>query len=143
LTRRARARAKSIHHSFRGGRGWFGVAATGAADRGRWFAAGTPLLLLELLLELLLLLLLLLLSSSAAHAAGTSNNRCPAKGAAAPAMPLVIENRALKIGIDPDRGGAICWLSAGGARECFVCGGVDVLLVCTQRTRSTLHRPLC
>lgn len=32
-------------------------------------------------------------------------------------MPLIIENSKLKIGVDPERGGAICWLGRGGSPE--------------------------
>lgn len=41
-------------------------------------------------------------------------------------MPLIIENRALKVGVDPDKGGAICWLSRGASPDnllnAFDCG---------------------
>jgi hypothetical protein len=32
-------------------------------------------------------------------------------------MPLIIENGSLKVGVDPDRGGALCWLGRGGSGE--------------------------
>jgi len=41
-------------------------------------------------------------------------------------MPLVVENSRFKVGVDPDRGGAICWLGKGGSPEnllnAFDCG---------------------
>jgi hypothetical protein len=32
-------------------------------------------------------------------------------------MPIIVENGRLKLGVDPDRGGAVCWLGRGGSPD--------------------------
>lgn len=66
-------------------------------------------------------------------------------------MPLVIENSKLKLGVDPERGGAICWLGRGGSGESLLnaydCGryiqqrcvvGARILLLLLASTSSSL-----